>query len=596
MARSGRSRHRVPPRRRRRAVTACLLALAVAVPAGGWSAHRGLSVRDHLEATENALIRLRAAVGTGEPGLMAGPLAEARRHAAEARRLTAGVDWSVLTRTPMLGDAATTVRALAEGVAELTDVLDGLQRAGAAFVAAATPSPGGPRRLLAIAETAAPVLGDAVTRLARVSARLAAVPAHTGVDRLDRARGTALREVDRLRATLGDVATAAALLPPMLGGDGPRRYFLAFQTNAEARGTGGLVGAFGILRADRGRISVERLSADTGLFTSPVPVADHGREFLRRYGPGATRTLSVSNLSPHFPYAAATWAGLWERRAGTRLDGAVAVDPAGLAHLLRLIGPVTLPGGEKVTGGNVVDLTERAAYARYADPMARKRFLLEIAGAVGEALPRSPADPAALLPVMGRMVGERRIQVWSRHGAEQRILARAPIGGVLPSRPGPFAGLVVNNSAGGKLDYYLDRSLDYELGPCRDGLRSSTVRVGLTNDVPRGTLPSYVTGRLDSSRGPRVPGSNLLWVSLYGALGGRLTGARLDGDRTAVVRGTERSHPVYSVMLELAPGQSRSLEFDLTEVASPEPPLVPVQPLVRPQRTRVTEDPHGCAP
>ncbi|WP_436762425.1 DUF4012 domain-containing protein [Streptosporangium sp. V21-05] len=584
----------VPPRRRRRVVTTCLL--AVAVPAGSWAAHLGLSVRDHLEATESALLRLRAVASVSEPGLMAGPLAEARRHAAEARRLTAGADWSLLTRVPVLGDAATTVRALAGGVAELTDVLDGVQRAGAAFVAAGTSSPGGPARLLAAAERSAPVLGDAVARLARVTAGLAAVPAHTGVDRLDRARGTALREIDRLRAGLGDAATAAALLPPMLGGDGPRRYFLAFQTNAEARGTGGLVGAFGILRADRGRIAVERLSADTGLLTSPVPVADHGREFLRRYGPGAARTLSVSNLSPHFPYAAATWAGLWERRAGTRLDGAVAVDPDGLAHLLRLIGPVTLPGGEKVTGENVVDLTERAAYARYTDPVARKRFLLGIAGAVGEALPGSSADPAALLSVMGRMAGERRIQVWSRHAGEQRILAGTPIGGVLPSRPGPFAGLVVNNSAGGKLDYYLNRSLDYALGPCRDGLRSSTVRIRLGNDTPEGGLPSYVTGRLDRSRLPHAPGSNLLWVSLYGGVGGRMTGVRLDGERTAVVRGTERSHPVYSTMLELAPGQSRSLEFDLTEVASPEPPLVPVQPLVRPQRTRVTEDPRGCGP
>ncbi|MER5646578.1 DUF4012 domain-containing protein [Streptosporangium sp. NPDC002524] len=382
----------------------------------------------------------------------------------------------------------------------------------------------------------------------------------------------------------------------MLGGDGPRRYFLAFQTNAEARGTGGLVGAFGILRANRGRIAVERLTPNNGLAASPVPVADHGRDFRGRYGPGAARMLSVSNLSPHFPYAAATWTGLWERQARTRLDGAVATDPVGLSHLMRLTGPITLPGGERVTSGNVVDLTERVAYARYPDPVARKRFLIEIARAVGEALPGLLTDPARSLPVLSAMVGDRRLQVWSRHEAEQRFLARTPAGGVLPSGPGPFAGLVVNNSAGGKLDYYLDRSLDYELGPCRDGLRSSTVRVRLTNDVPPGTLPSYVTGRLDSPRGQHTPGSNLLWVSLYGGLGAKVTEARLDGDRVPVVRETERSHPVYSTMLELAPGQSRTLRFDLTELASDEPPLVPVQPLARPQLTHVTQDSRGCAP
>ncbi|MEU0481194.1 DUF4012 domain-containing protein [Streptosporangium sp. NPDC006013] len=563
--------------------------------AGGWSVHLGMRVRDHLEAARGALVQLRAVVGAGDPRPLTEALAEARRHAVEARRLTEGPDWWVIAHTPIVGNAATTVRGLAGATAELTDVLAGVREAADPLLTIRTRSPGDLRHQLVALDAATPALDDGVTRLGRVLAHLAAAPDSTGLGRLDEARDTALGEIGRLRGLLRDAADAAALLPPMLGRDGPRRYFLAFQTNAEARGTGGLVGAFGILRADRGRVSVERLSANNGLAASPVPVADHGQDFLGRYGTSATRMLSVSNLSPHFPYAAATWTGLWERQAGGRLDGAIATDPVGLAHLLRVIGPVSLPGGSEVTAENVVDLTEREAYARYPDPAARKRFLIEIAGAVSEALPTSLVDPTRLLPALSGMVSERRIQIWSRHEAEQRRLARTPVGGVLPSSPGPFAGLVVNNSAGGKLDYYLERSLDYELGPCRGGLRSSTVRIRLTNDVPGGTLPSYVTGRLDSPRSGHTPGSNLLWVSLYGGLSARMTAVRLDGDQVKVIRETERSHPVYSALLEFAPGQSRRLEFDFTELASDDPPLVPVQPLVRPQRTRVTQDPRGCA-
>ncbi|MEV4375495.1 DUF4012 domain-containing protein [Streptosporangium sp. NPDC049644] len=574
---------------------AVLLASAVVLTiAGGWSVHLGLRVRDHLTAAAAALTRLEPLVSAGAPASAAGALAEARLHAAEARRLTGGPDWWLISHVPFAGDAATTVGGLAWAADELTDVLTGVQEAGAPFMTVTDRALNDMRGQLATLDAVAPVLSDAVTRLARVESRLRATPADTRLNTLDEARNTALSGLARLRGPLRIAADTAVLLPPMLGKEGTRRYFLAFQTNAEARGTGGLVGAFGILNADRGRIAVERLSANTGLVTSPVPVADHGPDFLRRYGPGAARMLSVSNLSPHFPYAAAIWTGLWERQSRTRLDGAVATDPVGLAYLLRLTGPVTLPGGEQVTEGNVVDLTERLAYVRYPDSAARKRFLIRVAGAVSEALPRAFSDPMALLPVLGRMVGERRIQVWSRHGAEQRLLARAPIGGVLPSRPGPFAGLVVNNSAGGKLDYYLDRSLDYELGPCQGGLRSSTVRIRLTNDVPKEVLPSYVTGRLDLSRRQHLPGSNLLWVSLYGGRGGQVTEARLDGARMAILREKERFHPVYSTMLELAPGQSRSLEFDLTEPVSGKPPLAPVQPLVRPQRTRVIQHPEGC--
>ncbi|GAA4229562.1 hypothetical protein FHR32_000095 [Streptosporangium album] len=584
-------------RRRSRVVLAVLLGLvAVLVPAGGWSAHLVLSVRDHLEATRTALLRLRTLASTRDIEPMARALADARRHATEARRLTAGPDWSAIAHAPVVGDGATTVRVLAESAAELTDVLAAVQRVGGAFLTAESRAPGDVTSVLADLDAATPVLDDAVTRLARMRSRLEATPADTGVDPLDKARDTALEGVDQLRGWFAGAAAVTALLPPMLGHDGPRRYFLAFQTNAEARGTGGLVGAFGILRAGHGRVDVTRLSANTTLDTSSGPVADYGRDFRARYGPSAVRMLSNSNLSPHFPYAAATWTRLWEQQTHQRLDGAIATDPIGLSDLLEVIGPVTLPDGETVTAGNVVGLTERTAYARYTDPVARKRFLITVAGAVSEALPSALAEPSRLLPALLHMVNERRIQIWSRHRAEQSLLSAADAGGVLSRRPGPFAGLVVNNSAGGKLDYYLKRSLDYELGPCRSGLRSARVRVRLTNDVPRGSLPSYVTGRLDSPQLRHTPGSNLLWVSLYAGIGTKMRLARLDGDRVPVLREDERSHPVYSTLLEFAPRQSRTLEFDLLEPSSDRQPLVPVQPLVRPQHTRISWDTQGCTP
>ncbi len=116
----------------------------------------------------------------------------------------------------------------------------------------------------------------------------------------------------------------------------------------------------------------------------------------------------------------------------------------------------------------------------------------------------------------------------------------------------------------------------------------------LTNDVPRGPLPAYVTGRLDDPRRPHAAGSNVLWVSLYAGVGAKATAVRLDGRPISYYSETERSHPVYSKVLEFAPGQSRTLEFDLLEPYSAAAPVVPVQPLVRPQRTLVTADGRGC--
>ena len=77
---------------------------------------------------------------------------------------------------------------------------------------------------------------------------------------------------------LENTALAARLAPSMMGADGPRTYFMGFQTNAEARGTGGLLGGFGILRFDNGTPTVDTLAANTELVGPFTPI-DLGPEY-----------------------------------------------------------------------------------------------------------------------------------------------------------------------------------------------------------------------------------------------------------------------------------------------------------------------------
>jgi hypothetical protein len=177
--------------------------------------------------------------------------------------------------------------------------------------------------------------------------------------------------------------------------------------------------------------------------------------------------------------------------------------------------------------------------------------------------------------------------MWSSNPAEESRLAATAVGGALPQSPGPFAELVVNNASGTKLDYYLERSLAYSLGPCHQGSRTSSVRVRLTNGAPKTGLPDYAVYRMDDPNHAHARGSNKLWVSVVAATGAQLTRATLDGASQLMSINTELGHPVLGTDVELDPGQTRTLQLSLTEPASNAPPVVPEQPLTHPQTSRV---------
>ncbi len=81
-----------------------------------------------------------------------------------------------------------------------------------------------------------------------------------------------VEQTTQLTGWLDTGYSAAQILPSMLGAEGPRNYFVAFQTNAEARGTGGLMGGSAIVRAENGQISVEKPESNLELELKYDPI------------------------------------------------------------------------------------------------------------------------------------------------------------------------------------------------------------------------------------------------------------------------------------------------------------------------------------
>ena len=557
------------------------LVLLVPCVVAGWLAVNGLHAKAHLTAARTGVERLQAAVVAENQPRAVHLLAGVRADASAARRDTDGVLWRAVSHLPLVGPPMRSVGGIAGAVDDLAGGPLPTVVATANQLNPTKVHPAGGHIDLAALQAAQAPLARALASVQLSARRVDALPHATRVGSVDAARVALARQLAGLSSSLRSASVAAQLLPPMLGADGPRRYFVGFQTNAEARGTGGLVGGFAILQADRGAMRVVKTGDNTELGDRTTPAVDLGAEFTDRYAQyGSTMHWNNSNMSPHFPSAATIWLAMWRARTGQRLDGAIATDPVALSHLLAATGPVRLPSGEAITASNVVRLTESTSYSRFAnDNSARKAYLQVVAKASLDRVLLAPAS-RSLLSALGKSAGEGRLLMFSAHPAEQALLAGTLLAGVLPITPRPFAEVVVNNAGGNKLDYYLGRDVTYTAGACQGTRRPSQVVVRLMNNAPNSGLVSYVGGRLDGEPG-QAPGSQRLLVSLYATEGAELTSLTVNGRAGGAAVETERRHPVYSVDVNIPGGAASTLQFHLSEPSVRGGALFGRQPLVR---------------
>jgi hypothetical protein len=541
-----------------------------------WAKGELTVARDHARSVRTALVNGDGATAQREANLVTEQAHKAWQH-------TGSLPWDLAAAVPGLGQPFDSTQQISAAVDDLAQhVLQPAAQAAAALSPGSLRPAGGQVNLAALKAAQAP-LERASIAARTVSGSTDAIPRGGYVAQVEDARAALQTQTHELASLLNTANVGAKLLPPMLGADGPRNYFFAFQTNTEARATGGLVGSYGILHAEQGRMSLMKLASNQLLDAVAKNPLDLGPDFQQLYGRyNSTGSWLNSNLSAHFPYAAQIWASLWQLQSGQHLDGAMATDPVALSYALGAVGPVTLSDGATVNAANVVQLAESEVYARFPDNEQRKSYQQGIATAVvNKVISGGGGHTIELLRALGKAAGEGRLDVWSARPAEQQVLAVTPLAREVPADAAPYAGLVVNNASNGKLDYYLGRTLSYTAGDCTGATRKSTVVAKLSNGAPAQGLPSYVTTQTGpGDHGP--PGTNRSSVALYATAGAQIDSVTLNGAPTTAQLGKERGHPVFTVEVQLPPGAEASLQFTLTEPAAAGVAQVPVQPLVRP--------------
>ncbi|MGJ0117912.1 DUF4012 domain-containing protein [Williamsia sp. MIQD14] len=557
--------------------------LVAIVGLAAWTAHDVLQMRTQLQDARSAVGAAQAAAQRGDRDAVDRSLRTATESAARAADSAHDGLLDEVAAVPWLGEPIESGRQIADVVRDVAR--DALPPAATA-AGTLTRRPllaSGAVDLQSIVDARQP-LTTAQTAIEAAAERVRRIDVHTWLPAVNSAGRDLAAEIGRLQSTVRASRIATDLVPDMLGANGRRTYLIALQNNAEARGTGGLVGGFIMLTADRGRIIADQVVKDLAL--PPGRSIDLGPQYEALYGAGdPTQIWQNSNLSPHFPYAAQIWRSLARQLTGVTADVVVGVDPVGISKLMAVTGPVTLPDGGTADTDNIVELTESSAYARFdGDRSDRKTYLADIAEATIDRITTGRFDTTALAKAFADAIGDGRIAAWSQRPSEQARIAATALGHDVPYSPAPYAAVVINNSYASKLDYYLTRDIRYRYGTCSDGRQRVRVVVTLSNNVPMQRFSPEVLGTF-LPVADRLPlRSNRVTVSLYASWGSHLTGLTVDGTPTGVGSGSELGHPVSYAVVTLPPATPVTVEFDLSEPVSSVAPTLPVQPMTNPAR------------
>jgi len=395
--------------------------------------------------------------------------------------------------------------------------------------------------------------------------------------------GDARQEFDELAisssARLAGGADALRAAQSFMGATEDRRYLIAIQNNAEMRDQG-MVLSYAVARFSGRRLifegsgSVGRLRLDRPTAT---PVPEGTEEVFGFTMP--TRFWQSVNATADFAFSGQAMVDMYRQATGEEVDGVIAIDVPGIAALLRVLGPVQVPGiPEPVSAGNAARVLLKDLYdglPPFDDRSDRRERLGEVTEAVIGRLTSGTTNAVAVGQELAGAALGGHFRLWSRVGEEEEIFERTGLGG------GPAASkadrtfhVAVENRTATKLDYYVKPSVRQEVQLTRAGTAVVRTTVTIDNQAPADAAPSY---QLGPDPFTKKPGDYVAWVLLWGPAGSRQLSGGVEesglnlSQRVVDIAAAQRREVTFETVI---PDAVRDGVFELRLV--PQPRLEPM--------------------
>jgi hypothetical protein len=294
-----------------------------------------------------------------------------------------------------------------------------------------------------------------------------------------------MREMTDSDKVLADAAKGFALLPAILGADGPRTYLFGMQNSAELRGTGGALLQYAVLTFDGGRASFERpgtvydVDRDRRQVNIPLP-ADawyvQGIPDAQRFG--------NANWSPDWPLSARVTVD-YARASSNRfpeVDGFIALDPVVLEKLVPGVGPYRTKWRNRISAGSAVNFLLYKAYGVYPKAYLRRVALRQVVDGFFNRI-LNPAHPTLLVRGLGKSLATKHMQIWLADPVQQRFIESMGWSGKLATASNSdYLNVVQQNVGGNKLDYHATQTT--EMNVSLEGADAVVdTEVAITNNV-----------------------------------------------------------------------------------------------------------------
>jgi hypothetical protein len=361
-----------------------------------------------------------------------------------------------------------------------------------------------------------------------------------------------------LRAKIG-----IKLIPELIGLNKRQVYLVLFQNNAEIRPTGGFIGSYGLLTFEGGQLIDFEVSdvyvADGQLKGHVEPPAD-----LKKYLGEAGWYLRDSNWDPDFPTSAARAAWFLEKTTGRAVDGVVGINLNLAKKLIEALGEVGLPDYQgRITAQNLFERAEYHSGVNFFPGSTEKQdFLGSLARAMFEEIKNASEKTwLGLAKGIHQSLRSKDLLVWLNDPQGMEAVNKLGWDGTLrqtqckEKKIGCFKDylMVVESNVGiNKANYFVKRSLSYQVKISNEGIPEGTIQINYRNESQSEVFPA---GRYKS------------YLRVYVPPKSELVGIRIKNPTTDEIKEVgekeikeEHEKQVFGFLLEVPIREARSVE------------------------------------